>query len=547
MSTETPANKKTDEPESPPEGVLQAREEFLKTIQAMGNLPAALFVFVPRLCASSLVVGVAMMARAIARIFDTTSSYEKKANLRILIVTDYMPPQTHGIAIRFRQYIDYMRGAGHEVQVFCTDAVKERESSFDHPNLPSITNPYNIHNRMAYNPGMKLAWYLGAKQWDVVHLVYPSNISWAVLPVAAWRCIPIYCSHHVDMEYYIDEYVRFKPVAAVGACLYYVLTKLPAIIFAMTNAAPTLCFLKNHMPNYKGTCVRIPTGVAESRFKVDSQQQLVEERRALLAIAGFAPDAQVCLLIMVQRLAPEKGTIKCLEALAALAQSRSAAAANAGVGGSFSLDGKRPTHLVIAGHGPSKSSLEQFAASHGLPVTFLGNVPNDRLPPLYRAADVFVTCSTSETYGLTTLESLACGTPSVLPHCEVFDELWSERIPGEWFYDAGESSESLLTALRSAGCAAAKQRLVEQPIKASWADATAELVAQYEAAIEKNLPNRVQLASSTSVFNQFLKALFVTAITTWLLRGYTNKLLRLITYVLDQLIVVSEAVEGSFS
>merc|ERR1712185_724885 len=104
------------------------------------------------MCMSFLVVGIAMMCRALARVFDVTSSYQKKANLRVLIVTDYMPPQTHGIAIRFRQYIDYMRSQGHEVQVFCTDAVKERESSFDHPNLPSITNPYTIHNRMAYNP-----------------------------------------------------------------------------------------------------------------------------------------------------------------------------------------------------------------------------------------------------------------------------------------------------------------------------------------------------------------------------------------------------------
>ena len=36
--------------------------------------------------------------------------------------------------------------------------MRETESSFDHPNLPSIINPYNKGNKMAYNPGMKLAW-----------------------------------------------------------------------------------------------------------------------------------------------------------------------------------------------------------------------------------------------------------------------------------------------------------------------------------------------------------------------------------------------------
>ena len=72
-------------------------------------------------------------------------------------------------------------------------------------------------------------------------------------------------------------------------------------------------------------------------------------------------------------------------------------------------------------------------------------------------------------------QALACGTPAVLPHCEVFDELWSERIPPEWFYDA-PTKGSMLAALRCAGCAEAKQLLLEKPIKASWADATAELV-----------------------------------------------------------------------
>lgn len=189
--------------------------------------------------------------------------------------------------------------------------------------------------------------------------------------------------------------------------------------------------------------------------------------------------------------------------------------------------------------------------------------------PRCSAADVFLTCSTSETYGLTTLEALACGTPSVLPHCDVFDELWTGKvrallascrcrcyrvkrlhaplstvthilfdetlsidaecrddrypqIPSEWFYDS-QNLQSLIDALRCAGCADAKKLLMANPIKASWADATNELVQQYEEAIEKNLPNRVELASYTRVFNQFLKAALFTALTFWLLRGYTHK------------------------
>ena len=53
--------------------------------------------------------------------------------------------------------------------MFSTNITKDRETSFDHPNLPAIVNPFNTHNKMAYNPGVKLSYYLGAKQCDLVH------------------------------------------------------------------------------------------------------------------------------------------------------------------------------------------------------------------------------------------------------------------------------------------------------------------------------------------------------------------------------------------
>ena len=73
---------------------------------------------------------VAQFLRNIARLMNTTSSYEKKANLRILIITDYTPPQTHGIAIRFQHYITNMRRAGHEVQVYSTNLSRVRARAY---------------------------------------------------------------------------------------------------------------------------------------------------------------------------------------------------------------------------------------------------------------------------------------------------------------------------------------------------------------------------------------------------------------------------------
>lgn len=70
---------------------------------------------------------------------------------------------------------------------------------------------------------------------------------------------------------------------------------------------------------------------------------------------------------------------------------------------------------LIAGDGDDRPRLEALAMRHGVDdrVSFLGSVPADALPDLYRAADVFVMPSTGEGFGIAYLEAMACGTPAV--------------------------------------------------------------------------------------------------------------------------------------
>jgi glycosyltransferase involved in cell wall biosynthesis len=70
--------------------------------------------------------------------------------------------------------------------------------------------------------------------------------------------------------------------------------------------------------------------------------------------------------------------------------------------------------LFIAGRGPLRGVLESRIASLGLGdrIRLLGFLRDSSLPAAYQAADLSVVPSTSlEGFGLTTVESLACGTP----------------------------------------------------------------------------------------------------------------------------------------
>jgi glycosyltransferase involved in cell wall biosynthesis len=69
-----------------------------------------------------------------------------------------------------------------------------------------------------------------------------------------------------------------------------------------------------------------------------------------------------------------------------------------------------PVKVIIAGNGPLEKQLKEKAAS--MPnVVFLDFQNQQRMPVLYRMANLFVLCSVSETWGLSVNEAMACGVP----------------------------------------------------------------------------------------------------------------------------------------
>jgi glycosyltransferase involved in cell wall biosynthesis len=75
--------------------------------------------------------------------------------------------------------------------------------------------------------------------------------------------------------------------------------------------------------------------------------------------------------------------------------------------------------LILAGSGPLKGAIERKAAESGVTdrVLFLGEVPFDGLPDVYRAADIKVISSEYESFCFAAIEAMAAGLPVVTTDC----------------------------------------------------------------------------------------------------------------------------------
>lgn len=185
--------------------------------------------------------------------------------------------------------------------------------------------------------------------------------------------------------------------------------------------------------------------------------------------ARFRPTGPVTkgdYLLFVGRLVPYKGVAVLLHALSRLRQN---------------------FPLWVAGDGPLRKRLEALGRRLRVDLRFLGHVPDEDLPALYRGARLTVLPSVTaqEAFGMAILESMACGTPvvaSALPGVEELARLGGLTArPG----DPDSLAQQIRHATESTGLP--RGQALSTPIHAtySWNAVTDRLVAVYEEVLSR--------------------------------------------------------------
>lgn len=106
--------------------------------------------------------------------------------------------------------------------------------------------------------------------------------------------------------------------------------------------------------------------------------------------------------------------------------------------------------LVIVGDGPYMKNLQDQVAELGMEeyVVFTGAVENTKTAYYYKAADFFISASTSETQGLTYLEALAAGTRVLATVNPYLTELIDDKEFGRLFASDEEIVDTVVAAVQ---------------------------------------------------------------------------------------------------
>jgi glycosyltransferase involved in cell wall biosynthesis len=170
----------------------------------------------------------------------------------------------------------------------------------------------------------------------------------------------------------------------------------------------------------------VPGCVDVDRFAIDETRR---ESRELLGLPCDRP-----ILVSVRRLVRRMGLHTLIEALATVRQ-------------------QVPDLLLcIGGRGPMSQELMAIVEQHGLGdnVRFLGFIEEEKLPYLYRAADLNIVPSEAlEGFGLVAAEAIAAGTPSMVTPVGGLPEVVSELSPNLVFRScaANDLAEGITQAL----------------------------------------------------------------------------------------------------
>lgn len=345
--------------------------------------------------------------------------------MRIGLFTDTYFPQVSGVATSIRTLKTELEKLGHTVFIFTTtDKDVNRYEDWQIIRIPSVPFFAFKDRRIAYR-GFSTALEIARQyQLDIIHTQTEFSLGLLGVWIAKELRIPVVHTYHTQYE----DYVRY---IAKGMVIRPSMVKYIVRGF-MSDLDGVICpseIVYDLLMKYKVKVEKrvIPTGIELAKFeRPEITSENMADLREKLGISN-----QETMLLSLSRVSYEKNIQAVLAALPTV------------------LEENPDVKLVVAGDGPYLSDLKAQAKRLGITdaVVFTGMIAPSETALYYKAADFFISASTSETQGLTYLESLASGTPIIAHGNPYLDNVINDKMFGTLYYEERDLAGAILEAV----------------------------------------------------------------------------------------------------
>ncbi len=328
--------------------------------------------------------------------------------MRVAYYTETYLPNVDGVVKSILSSREQLVKMGDEVYIFACGTPQLMQTNQDpyvfyYDSIPF--KPYPSY-RFAINPYPSSS-IIDSKKIELVHSHGMGTMGIAAERIARKRKLPFVGSFHTLIQYathYISNQAAIQDIAKKVAWKYlrWYYNKCDITIVP----SQTIATLIEH--NRFNNVRVVPNGIDIERFSSKGTE---------FTRADFGLKDDDAVFLFVGRLVAEKNLDVLIKAAKGITKEIPEA------------------RFVIAGAGPAEAYYKKLAADQKVSdkFSFLGFVPDNKIPSLYKNSDVFVFPSKFETQGLSGIEALASGLPVCGANYLAVGEIIEDGVNGHLF------------------------------------------------------------------------------------------------------------------
>ena len=341
-----------------------------------------------------------------------------RGRMRVGLFTDTYLPQISGVATSIKTLKEELEKQGHEVYIFTT--TDKHVKRYEDPTiirLPSVPFISFTDRRIVYRGLFESYKIAKTYKLDIIHTQTEFSLGILGKMVGKALRIPVIHTYHTQYEDYV-RYIANGKLIRPSMVKYIVrgfLNDLDGVICPSRIALNLLDGYSVKIPKRI-----IPTGIDLKEYeRPDISQEDIVKLREKWAIAS-----DETVLLSLSRVSYEKNIQALLANMPKI------------------LSNNPKVKLLIVGDGPYLEELKEQAQDTGM-------VSHNETSLYYKAADFFISASTSETQGLTYAESLASGKPIIAQSNPYLDDLITDKMFGTLYQTESDLADAVLNAIVS--------------------------------------------------------------------------------------------------